>query len=148
MLSPSQLTQKWAPGLAGDYEEPYENYAFYSLYGWRVHPPIGYPQNTFNTPFDLKSRECGLMCHNSDNHSDCLEKCQLNAVKYTVSKSSSHQDKIRCLHDPSNKKSYISGDDSNSEKFSYVTRTLPSHTSTRFRSYPPGHHLTSFCFYR
>ena len=140
MTNPLTLTKKWAHGSWNKYEYPYQDYSFYSLYGWRVNPPNKYPQNTFNTPFDSKMRECGLKCNRSHDKGNCLEKCKMEAVKYTQKYVQYHgevyDDKIRCLQNPI------------IEKYSNVSRSLPSHTSPRYRSYDCGEEMAPFCFYR
>lgn len=141
MSNPSELTKKWAPGTWDKYGEPYGDYAFYSLYGWRVNPPNKYPQSTFNTPYDVNMRKCNMGCDGFEDKGKCLEDCHLQSVSYAVKKDreqKSHQDRIRCLEDPSQ---II-------EKYSNVSRSLPSHTSPRYRSYGPDHFLSRFCFYR
>lgn len=142
MSNPSELTNKWVPGAWNKYEEPYDNYAFYSLYGWRVNPPNEYPQSTFNTPYDVNMRECSTTCNRSHYKEECLEDCHLRSVSYAVKK-----DRDRLFKDPSD--TSIKEDHLHEiEKYSNVSRSLPSHTSPRFRFYKPDRDLKRFCFYR
>ena len=146
MSNPSALTKKWVPGTWAKYGEPYDNYAFYSLYGWRVNPPNKYPQSTFNTPYDIKMRDCNIGCGNFQQDKEkCLEDCHLQSVKYAVKKDHERkkQDTLQhgCLENLNNSHGMV-------ENYSNVSRSLPSHTSPRFRSYDSDHWLSRFCFYR
>ena len=134
MANPAALTRKWAPGMLNNYGEPYQDYSFYSLYGWRVTPPPWYPQDTFNTPFDIKMEGCDLRCSDSSHDSGaCLERCHLQAVKYAVKES---------------RRRKSSSSKPTRENFSNVTRSVPAHTSPRYRSYSGGQEMAPFCFYR
>ena len=51
----------------------------YSLYGWRAGPPLFYPQNTFNTPYDITMRNCTIWCPYSG-HRECQSNCRKKAL--------------------------------------------------------------------
>ena len=107
------------------YGSPGSEYDYYSLYGWRTNPPNEYPQKTINTPYDISMRECSSKCRSGL----CLEECHRASLKIAISKSPS----------PESGGSGIEG-------YSEYTRSLPSHTSPRYRL--SSEEVAPFCFYR
>ena len=53
----------------------------YSLYGWRTNPPPNYPQNTFNTPYDVVMRNCGRWCNQTQDPRECQSNCRKMALR-------------------------------------------------------------------
>lgn len=106
---------------------PYQDsplYGYYSLYGWRVDPPPNYPQQILDTPYNRKMNACVNGCFSFRDQEKCLMDCHLHTVKTIFDEERSKR----------------------IEKFSNVTRSLPSHTSPRYRF--SSEELAPFCFYR
>lgn len=59
------------------FQDP-DNYAFYSMYGWRMNPPVDYPQPTINTVYDEAIRNCN--CSPAGGNEACLSKCRFQAL--------------------------------------------------------------------
>jgi hypothetical protein len=55
-----------------------DNYAFYSMYGWRMNPPVQYPQQTIGTAYNKAMDEC--FCAPQEGNENCLEKCRFRAL--------------------------------------------------------------------
>ena len=56
-----------------------DNYAFYSMYGWRMNPPVQYPQKTIGTAYNKAIEDC--FCAPQEGNEDCLQKCRFRALK-------------------------------------------------------------------
>lgn len=59
------------------FQDP-DNYAFFSMYGWRVNPPYEYPQKTINTVYNKAIQNC--RCWPEEGNESCLSKCRLDAL--------------------------------------------------------------------
>lgn len=60
------------------FQEP-DNYAFYSMYGWRTTPPNQFPQKTIGTAYDKAIRNC--ICKPFEDNEDCIERCRFRALR-------------------------------------------------------------------
>lgn len=55
---------------------------YYSLYGLRVTPPFGYPQDVMNMPYDVYMDGCTDRCNEGKtlDRNRCRMACQVNAI--------------------------------------------------------------------
>lgn len=55
---------------------------YYSLYGSRVTPPFGYPQDVMNMPYDVYMAGCTDRCNEGKtlDRNRCRMACQVNAI--------------------------------------------------------------------
>lgn len=87
--SPSKLSHQ-----SIDNKNDYRNDK-YNLYSWRTNPPPNYPQNTFNTPYNIHMRKCSRMCNSGTiniteimddpvGSTNCLMSCHIQALKKSI----------------------------------------------------------------
>jgi hypothetical protein len=74
---PAKFSYQYRLWPEGSFLDP-DNYAFYSMYGWRMNPPVQYPQKTIGTAYNKAIENC--LCSPQEGNEKCLEKCRFKAI--------------------------------------------------------------------